>query len=118
MAFPDTLTIKNAANVDSVFVRLHDDKNSSTYVLQTSTLSEPVYLIFQKDLAKSPQGTDRYLVKLQANVIVNGVMNTATRNETLAQTRSVPRTVTDDLIAYGKNVHTVDNVSKLLRGEI
>lgn len=118
MAFSDTLTLKNAANVDCIFVRLHDDKNSSTYVLQTSTLSEPVYLIFQKDLAKSLTGTDRYLVKLQANVIVNGVMQTATRNETLAQSRAVPRATTDDLIAFGKNVHTVDNVSKLLRGEI
>lgn len=118
MAFPETLTLKNAANVDSVFIRLHDDKNSSTYVLESSTVSEPVHLIIQKDQAKSLTGTDRYLVKFQATVISNGVTHVATRNSTLAQTRSIPRVVTDDLIAFGNAIHSQANVSKLLRGEV
>lgn len=118
MAFPENITLKNAANVDSIFVRLHDDRVSSTYVLLTATPSEPVYLIIQKDLAKSANGVDRFLVKFQATVVSNGVTSLATRNETLAQNKSIPRVVTDDLVAYGKSLHTTENVSKLLRGEI
>lgn len=118
MAFPETITIKNAANVDCVFVRMHDDKTSSTYVLTTSTPSEPVLLIFSKDQSKSMNGVDRFLVKLQATVLVGGVPVMSTRNASLATNRQIPRIVNDDLLAFEKNVQTVDNLTKQLRGEI
>lgn len=118
MAFPDSLTIKNAANVDCVFARLHDDKVQSTYVLTTSTPSEPLYLIIQKDMGKSASGVDRYLAKFQATVLVGGVPVMATRNNSLASNKLVPRAVNDDLLAFDKNFHTSENFTKQLRGEI
>lgn len=118
MSFPNTITIKNAANVDSVFIRLDDDKVQSTYVLSTATLSEPVHLIIRKDMTKSANGVDRYLVKFQATVLSDGVPCLATRNESLAQSRNIPRATTDNLVAWGKNFHTSDNVTMMLRGEI
>lgn len=118
MSFPNTITLKDAANVDSVFIRLDDDKVQSTYVLSTATLSEPVHLIIRKDMAKSANGVDRYLVKFQATVLSNGVPFLVTRNESLAQSRNIPRAKTDNLIAWGKNFHTNDNVTMMLRGEI
>lgn len=118
MAFPDQITIKNAANVDTVFVRMHDDKTSSTYVQANSTPAEPVYLIFSKDMAKSMNGVDRFLVKLQATVLVGGIPVMATRNASLATNKSIPRAVNDDLLAYEKNIQTSENLTKQLRGEI
>lgn len=118
MSFPNTITLKNAANVDCVFVRLDDDKVQSTYALSTATLSEPVHLIIRKDMAKTVNGVDRLLVKLQATILSDGIPVLATRNESLAQSRKIPRATTDDLVAWGKNFHTSENVTMLLRGEI
>lgn len=118
MAFPNEITIKNAANVDCIFIRMHDDKTQSTYVLSTSSPSEPTYLILQKDQSKSSNGVDRYLAKFQATVLVGGVPVLATRNISLATNRQVPRATNDDLMAFEKNFHTSDNLTKQLRGEI
>lgn len=118
MAFPDSITLKDAANADNVFVKLHDDKTQSLYVLTTAPIAEPVHLVIQKDMAKTNNGTDRFLAKLQATVLVDGVPVLSTRNISLATHRKVPAATNAMLLAFGNSFSTEANLTKQLRGEI
>lgn len=118
MAFAESITLKDAANADNVFIRLHDDKVSSTYVLSTASLSEPVHLVIQKDIAKSANGADRFLAKFQATVLVDGVPVMATRNSSLATHRKVPVATNEMLRAFEVSFSTSANLAKQMRGEV
>lgn len=121
MSFEATLTLKNRLDANVTFVRLFDDKQSSTYTRNDQPIGEPINMIIANTMAPAGMnGNDKILVKL-TKTKVNAVTG---RNEvgTLSCTLSVPRTWTNDEIldhiAALKAFLVEANFTRLRRGEI
>jgi hypothetical protein len=120
MAFPNTITLKDAANADKIFVRVSSDKQRVTYALDSATLSEPLTFQVAHTMSPAPDGSNRHLFKCSVTKIdPNGRPKTAIINFTVATPKTgIDREVLDDVIAFTKNFLTSANVGAVLRGEL
>lgn len=121
MSFEASLTLKNRLDADVTFVRLFDDKQSSTYTRTDQPLGEPMNMIIANTMLPAGNaGNDKLLVKFTKNKVnaQNG------RNEvgTMSSTLSVPKTWSNDeildLIASSKSFIVEANLIRMRRGEI
>lgn len=121
MSYASTISLKNAAASAETFTRLSQSGETVEYLLTTSTLSAPVKLQIGRQMTKSPDGSDRHMVKISRTVIGTDLKP---RTTTWTITGSVPRSTisrinVDDCLAELKEfILTTANIDALLRGEL
>lgn len=121
MSFASTLVLQNAAAANENFLRLKADPSTVKYVLESSTMSEPVHLIIGNQITTALDGSDRYMVKLMTTVLdSNGRPRTLPIGCTIAAPRvGIARTHVNDSIARLRSVlGSASFVDALLRGEL
>lgn len=107
MSFADTLTLKNAANADVTFGRIGTVGGNVRYLDLASTLTEPRELYIGHQMATSPNGFDRHLLKmLVAKADASGKVYQEVWNFTRTSPRSgiITDTMSKDLLAFGTNL--------------
>jgi hypothetical protein len=121
MSFESTLVLKNAAAVDQNFIRINpSDPTKSTFMQENSTLSLPESFVIGHQMAKSPRGVDRHLVK--ASISVEDTAEAIVMGS-VATTITVPRTgitrahVNDMLARQIDFLSDPAIVDKIMRGE-
>lgn len=120
MSYPSTLTLKDRAAANQIFVRLKGDNNAVIYGLQSAALNAPTLLTIGHQMTNSVAGSDRHLVKIAKTVLDSANKpTTAVINFTVAAPRvAITRNDLDDMIAELKEFLATANVDALMRGEL
>jgi len=120
MSYASPIVLKNAAAANENFVRLNADANKVNYMLATSTLQAPVFLVVGHQLTTAQDGSDRHLVKIARTVVGTDLKpRTCVISCTIAVPRNtISRVDVDNGIAELKEFLTTANVDALLRGEL
>lgn len=120
MSFDATLALKDRAAAVINFLRVKGDTEKVTYLSALSTVGLPNQLMIAHQIATSPSGVDRHLVKLSKTVLdSNSKQQTLVLNCTLSVPRlGVTRNDIDDAIAELKEFLITARVDALLRGEL
>lgn len=120
MSFPDTLTLKNAADIDVAFTKTSDDSVKTVYTADTSQIGLPEQFTIMHDIAKpAVAGVDRHTVKYS---FLAADDNSRLFTLPVSLTFSKPRQVITDQnvadgVAFIKNFLSTANITKLIRGE-
>lgn len=130
MSLASSYTLDAKDGTDVVYAKRSNDSSSSSYIDQSTTLTQPNMLSFKHSTTgKGSDAVDRHLIQIQKTVLnTSGVPRTLTVNLTFAVPRdsvittamvdnalaNVVDFLTDGAIA---SVATMANVDALLRGE-
>lgn len=118
--FASSLTLKNAAAAVVTYIRVVADLTKAVYAHATSTLSLPIQLTIAHQVAKSPTGTDRHLLKHARTVsTLEGKLVTSVFNVTAAIPREgITRAhINDDIAALREFLNDEARVTAWLNGE-
>lgn len=120
MSFEATLALKDRSAAVVNFLRVKGDTERVTYISANSTVGLPNQLMIAHQIATSPTGVDRHLVKLSKTVLdSNSKQQTLVLNCTFSVPRlGITRNDIDDVIAELKEFLTTARVDALLRGEL
>jgi len=130
MSLASTLTLDAKDGTDVVYLKRTNDATSSSYIDQSTNLTQPNLLSFKHSTTgKGSDAVDRHLIQIQKTVLnTSGVPRTLTANLTIAVPRDSVITTAMvqnalanivDFVADGAiaSIATMANLDSILRGE-